>query len=431
MKTLKSTLLAALCCASVFAFAEAGSICRSELKCEQSGCSDPIVYVSWETATNGDVNITIDKDEKTAWRGRGMADNVNKASGWELIINDEAVDDIANYFEKVYQSSSKQSEAPKVYTLRLKEGKTVPAGSVIKFTPAKNICWWTGIDGNGWGKKTFEYLYGSNCETLSVPTITNIDANGIITIESMATEVSFDVNIYFNDILYAVYKDIHSGEKLPFTAVATADYKVGVKAKTAETVSDESELYTWHIEASTPAIGVSEICGQSFVSDTYLGGPTNVDESKMSLSFNTVESNIVVSIKAVAEDEETIALFRQNDALGIGYFYINGAPAAGFFTTDSKDGTNTYVLKLREGVTLPLGTIITYNGTLQWKTTNYTNAYRRNTQLVYTYGSVCESTTTIMPITTEQPVICKQLIDGQLVIIVSEQKFDATGKLIR
>ncbi len=117
--------------------------------------------------------------------------------------------------------------------------------------------------------------------------------------------------------------------------------------------------------------------------------------------------------------------------MGIGYFYINGAPAAGFFTTDSKGDTDTYVLKLREGVTLPLGTIITYNGTLQWKTTNYTNAYRRNTQLIYTYGSVCDSTATLMPITTEKPVIYKQLIDGQLVIIVGEQRFDATGKLIR
>lgn len=428
MKRVKFTLFAALCCMSLIAFAEAGPICRAELKCEQSGCSDPVVYVTWNTAANGDVNITIDKDEKTAWRGRGMASEVSKTKGWTLIINDEEVD-IADYFEKDYTESKNQSSAPVVYTLRLKEGKSVPEGSIIKLTPKDNICWWTGIDGNGWGKKTFEYLYGANCETLSAPVITSIDASGAITITSNATDVTFDVNIYLGGVLYAVCKDIHSGDVLPFNAVATADYTVGAVAKTAEAVSEESAPYTWHIDAVAPVIGVSEICGEEFVSDTYSEGPTNLDDSKIALSFNTVKGNIVVSIKAVTEGN--VALFRNNDALGIGYFYINGAPAAGFFTTDSKGDQDTYVLTLCEGLSLPVGTVITYQGTLQWKTTNFSNGYRRNTWLSYTYGTVCDGTSTLLPAVAEQPAARKQLMNGQLVIIVGEQVYDATGKIIR
>ena len=139
MKPIKSTLLAALCCMSITASAEAGSICGEELR-SSSNTSDPIAYVKWETAANGDVNITVYKDGQTAWRGRGMADDVSKAKGWELLIDGIAVSDIADYFVKDYTSSSKQSESPAVYTLRLKEGKTVPTGSVITYTPTANIC---------------------------------------------------------------------------------------------------------------------------------------------------------------------------------------------------------------------------------------------------------------------------------------------------
>ena len=49
-------------------------------------------------------------------------------------------------------------------------------------------------------------------------------------------------------------------------------------------------------------------------------------------------------------------------------FTTNGVSLTNYFTTASKDKETTYVLNPKEGVALPYGTVISYNGTLQWAT---------------------------------------------------------------
>lgn len=152
---------AALCCVSLLMMAEAGPVCAGKLTNATGGRVGEFAYTEWETDAEGNVNVTVYKDAATSWRGRGLADAVTNAKGFELWLPGEAVaTEISNYFDKNYTSGAK------VYQLKKKDGVTIPDGTVIKMVASKeaaNICWQTGTDNNGFGKVSFEYLYGSSC----------------------------------------------------------------------------------------------------------------------------------------------------------------------------------------------------------------------------------------------------------------------------
>ena len=94
---MKKLFLAALvCCLTTLAFAEAGPICDGLLGDENATSGQYVpARVKWTTDADGNVNITIlpfskaeeTAEKPTAWRGRGMADNLNADKGWEMTIN--------------------------------------------------------------------------------------------------------------------------------------------------------------------------------------------------------------------------------------------------------------------------------------------------------------------------------------------------------
>lgn len=145
----------------------AGPICAGRLASQQEGRTTEFAYTEWETDADGNVNISIYKDAGTSWRGRGLADAVTNAKGFELWLpGATAASEISDYFEMNYTTGAK------VYQLRRKDGVTVPDGTVIKMVASKEaarICWQTSTDDNGWGKISFEYLYGSSCAHSTTP----------------------------------------------------------------------------------------------------------------------------------------------------------------------------------------------------------------------------------------------------------------------
>jgi hypothetical protein len=95
---MKKLFLAALvCCMTILAFAEAGPICDGLLGKENGTGADVPARVKWTTDADGNVDITIlpyskaeeTADKPTAWRGRGMADNLTAAKGWVMTIDGE------------------------------------------------------------------------------------------------------------------------------------------------------------------------------------------------------------------------------------------------------------------------------------------------------------------------------------------------------
>jgi len=569
------SLLLSLALLPTMLWAAAGPICNTKLMTEQTDRMGNFTYVNWTTDADGNVNVSVFYDQKTAWRGRGLADDVTAAKGFTLTIGGETKD-ISQYFVKNYTNPSKQDGAPTVYQLKLKDGLTpfvdVPVGSVIKYVPTANICWWTAEDNNGWGKMTFEYEYGSDCavpsgepitvcahpfvsdtysggptntedskmflsvntrangavefviagvdgdpatkfrkgnksdamsgiagftyneglplddyftltgeedakvctltpkagmslplgsvitykgtlqwktanypnaykaagfsftyggacDALATPSVASISADSVITINTVTGADSYLVRIYWNGDLIARYSGLQSGSKLAFAPMATAEYAVTVTAQAdSKDDSDESAPYAWSLDALPYVAVPSAVCDIEYASDTYTGGPTNTDDSRIYFCASTRFDGAIVFSMSTGVATNTPA-FRKDDAMGLTSFTVNGAPITPFFTTTCRDGDAEYILMPVEGHVLPLGTVIDYNGTLQWKTTLYPNAYRRNTIFSFVYGSECQSIyTDLDPVTgNPSPVTQKILRNGQLLILKNGIYYNALG----
>jgi hypothetical protein len=145
----------------------------------------------------------------------------------------------------------------------------------------------------------------------------------------------------------------------------------------------------------------------------------------------------VVSIHPVIENDEVT--FRNNDAMGLASFTTNGVSLTHYFTTSSKDKETSYVLNPKEGTSLPHGTLIRYNGTLQWATQGNPNSYKRNATFDYVYGSVCEKEnngegegdTTSVEDLHATTVSYKTIINGQFFIVHGNRTYDAQGRELR
>lgn len=260
-----------------------------------------------------------------------------------------------------------------------------------------------------------------------------IDADSVITINTVTGADSYLVRIYWNGDLIARYAGMQSGSKLAFAPMTTAEYAVTVTAQAeSKDDSDESAPYAWSLNALPYVAAPSQVCDIQYVSDTYTGGPTNTDDSRIYLSATTRTDGAIVFSLATGV-ATNVPAFRKDDALGLTSFTVNGAPLTPFFTTTSRDGDAEYILMPVENHVLPVGTVIDYNGTLQWKTTLYPNAYRRNTVFSYAYGSECQSIyTDLAPVTDNlSPVTQKILRNGQLIILKNGKYYNALGTEIK
>jgi hypothetical protein len=294
--------------------------------------------------------------------------------------------------------------------------------------------WTTASNANAWAENVvLNYTYTATCVGLNAPTNVAVDANGVITFDEVDGATNYVVTIYKNDLPLAIYQGISSGATLPFEAIETATYNVTVYAQAAgATDSEESAPYAWQVTGAGWVSTPSDVCGLQFASETYEGNPYLVEDSYVTLSVNTNEEGaIVVSIHPVIENDEVT--FRNNDAMGLASFTTNGVSLTHYFTTSSKDKETSYVLNPKEGTSLPHGTLIRYNGTLQWATQGNPNSYKRNAAFDYVYGSVCEDQNDSTSINEIKQTVSahKTIVNGHLYIISGERTYDAQGREIR
>ena len=379
--------------------------------------------MTWQTDTNGDIHITI-AGEGAAWRGTAF-----KGMDYFWVGACPA----SFFFEEQY------TQGDVVYTLHLKEGVKAPvAGETISFKGTMQ--WITASNANAYAENVvLNYTYTATCAGLTAPTNVAVDANGVITFDPVTGADTYVVTIYKNDLPLAIYTGITPGATLPFEAIETATYKVTVYAQAAGAIdSEESAPYAWQVTGAGWVSTPSDVCGLQFASETYEGNPYLVEDSYVTLSVNTnEEGDIVVSIHPVIENDEVT--FRNNDAMGLASFTTNGVSLTHYFTTSSKDKETSYVLNPKEGVSLPYGTLISYNGTLQWATVGNPNSYKRNATFNYVYGSVCEKEnngegeggTTSVEDLHATTVSYKTIINGQLFIVHGNRTYDAQGHELR
>jgi hypothetical protein len=373
--------------------------------------------MTWQTDAEGNINITISGDDAT-WRGTAF-----KGITYFWVGECPAS---AFFVEEYTQGSA-------VYTLKLKDATKKPVvGETIQFKGTYQ--WKTATGGNAYAENViFTYTYGSACAGLDAPTNVSVDANGVLTFDAVTGANNYVATIYSNNYPVAIYNGITSGITLSYQAIVSGTYNVTVYAQGEGALdSDESVPFAWVLTGTPWTPEKSTVCGVQYATDTYEGNPYLVEDSYMEISMYTRNDSIIVAILPVLDLD--LVTFRTNDALGIASFTTYGAPLSNYFTTNSKDGEMYYVLAPKAGVSLPHGTVITYNGTLKWATLANPNSYKNNVTFTYVYGSACEEVnndpTGIGEVQGNNVQSTKVLMDGNLYIIVGEQMYDAQGREI-
>lgn len=342
-------------------------------------------YMLINTEANGDITFTIlgvPNNTTTAFRNNGWADGIITA----ITVNGDA--NAANkYFTRTISSDKKvvtlvkQSEIP--------VNATIIINGILEYKTAD-----TGDESNLWPTVNITFQYGTTCNfvqtPLEAPTITNIDSDKKITFTEVDNAAGYKVYVYRDDAL--VYsQEVSSGDVINFTPTVTYDYTVKLQAISNDihyTNSAYSEGYTWHLTAGSVDLGPSKFC------DYIIGDNIN---NYAYISWETdAEGNVVISISGYAGDTNTS--FR-SAGLGsdLSKFTVNGNSASNYFTrTYGGTGSTTYTLTLIPGASILPGDKISYTGgTVEWKTTNNTNAYRTYTFSEYIYGTDCSSLPTV------------------------------------
>ncbi len=341
-------------------------------------------YMLINTETNGDVTFTIlgvPNNTTTFFRGNGWADGIITG----ITVNGDA--NAGNkYFTRTISSDKKivtlvkQSDIP--------ADATIVINGILEYKTAD-----TGAESNLWPTVNISFQYGTTCNfvqtPLATPQIISIDEDKRITFNGVEHAGSYMVYV-FRDEAIVHSQAVTSGDVINFTPTITYDYIVKLQAITNDINylnSAYSDGYTWHLIGEGIELGPSKFCNYVIGS-----GATNYAY----LSWETdANGNVVISISGYAGDTQTT--FRAN-GLGpdLSNFTVNGNPASTYFIRTYTAGGTTYTLTLIQGASILPGDKISYtNGTIEWKTSQNSNAYGTYTFTDYVYGTDCSSLPTV------------------------------------
>lgn len=356
------------------------------------GSAGSEAFLTWETLANGDVEINISGNE-AYFRGNGMGAGL---SGFTV-----GSAPASTYFSRVYANTN-----PTSLTLHLKDPAVTPVpGEKISFKSG-TVEWKTSANSNAYGTYTFNYTYGSVCQTLETPVLTAISADSVPQFTLVEGATSYYAQVYLNGVL-KYFQTIQPGDKLHFQPDQDGTYQVTLIARANGLIdSDESSPVDWVLTAIPVELGNSEYCAQSFSSGN----------TKAYLSWQTLDNgDVEISISG---DDGT--WFRANGMGGtsLSNFTVDGVSAFNYFERRF-DGNKalTYTLHLKDPNLHPaLGAQIRFNGTVEWCTAKNSNAYGTYT-FTYTYGTSCPQM--------ERPTISS--IDASGIITLQDSVPDAAG----
>lgn len=417
---LKKMMLAAVVLMAGMGLNAQSTICKSPI-----GSGNTAAYISWATDASGNVVITIsgvDGDRGTSFRSNGM-------QFAQFYIDESATANASDYF-----TQPSNVNGGNVYTLTLKNGVTIPQGTVITYGVSQNagrtVEWRTTNNSNAAGSYFFTYTYGSSCTQLDTPVITSLAADGTIDFTPVTNAENHMVHVYKGTLL--VHSQlILSGEKINFESFTNSTYTVKLQALAA-VGSIDSELSageSWVLTAVSP-VGKSEYCDYNL--------KTNANENAL-LSINTINGNVVISL--AESGSNGTPTFRGGNGMNFNNFYVNGLAASNFFDKNpsNADKSPTITLVKKEAVSIDLGDKITYSGEIEW----YNGTTGRNQQhnLSYTYGTTCGEwleTPAITSISADSIITFNAITNANLYLVqifrgaslVHEQTITASGDKI-
>lgn len=336
--------------------------------------------LTWETNEDGDVVITIGEgpgEHNTAFRGNGLGNNLD---GFSVLSGEGfATDEAASvYFNRVYSGVG-----GKTYTLQKKGGVTLPSPAKIRFY-GKPFEWTCTENGNAYTEnKTFVYTYGTICSQLDAPTNVAVDADSIITFNTVVGATKYTAYVYLAGV-EKYQQEVASGDVLHFWPYEDGDYHVNVVAwGTGKVESDPSTDYVWSLLERTVVLGNSEYC-----THTILGDDTETKKRTAYFTWETDASgNIVITISEALGGAASATHFRGN-ALALANFTVGAGHAAGsnYFSHPGTTTGDQLVLTVTNAPAL--GEKIYYHGVVEYATSEQTDAWP-TLDFEWTYGTVC------------------------------------------
>ncbi len=333
------------------------------------------ILLSWETADNGDVVITMDN-------GAGATSCSYRNGGFEGGIeafvvstdNFATTTPASDYFtfEKVYSGNE----------ARLVKIANLPKGTKIKHIGAGHALAWVLNGTDQYDFPDFIYTYGGVCNNLDAPTNVAVTDAGVVTFDAVTGADSYEVRVYQGAILKHS-QDITNGGTINFTAYADGAYTVKVVAKGAgKGDSEESEGATWNMTAS-PLPG-SNYCETPADRITANNGACN----PLFTWITDAAGNVVITVSA-SEGNEGETMFRGNGMNGA--FSLDGSvDNFNAYFNRGKTDDYTYTLTLKDAANKPaLGSVITFSGQIEAKSSINVNDWSNYEFDGYLYGTKC------------------------------------------
>ncbi len=339
----------------------------SEYCTSNMGSGTSRVGITWETLSNGDVEISINEDG-AAFRANGLGSIGNFTVGTLPA---------STYFTVQYEGNGSNT-----YVLHLRNASMVPTrGTKIRYSGT--VEWRTASNSNAYGTQSFTYTYGSQCPHLDTPAIRNISEDGMLIMDGeVEGATGYIIRIYRGELLiYTMTAGI--GDVLEFNPVITYNYTVTAQAVGGRgTVpSAESEPYFWHCVVPEQEQPMSTLCQKIISSNDGGVRLTATTDSVGTIIFKiTGPSHPVWRAGGMQTDIMTVC----------------GYPITNYFTKSASfvgDSVMTLVPKAGAHGVIVTGDMIKYSGNCEWSVLDASGApiSRWVTDLAfeYMYGTDC------------------------------------------
>ena len=351
--------------------------------CDQLTKDGVAITLTWETAENGDVVITMGNGvgaESCSFRNGGFE------GGIEAFVvstdNFATTTPAANYFTftKVYDGN----EARLVKIADLEKGAKIKYGKEAAFSWKAN-----GVD--RWDWLDFIYTYGGVCNKLDAPTNVAVTDAGVITFDEVIGANAYEVRVY-QDVVLKHTQEIVNGGTINFVAYVDGEYLVKVVAKgEGKGESSESDPVSWNVKASP--LPMSNYCES-------LADAVTANNGSCSPYFSWVTDatgNVVVTISA-SEGNEGETTFRGGGMNGE-FKLESSVELFNTYFDRGKTDDYTYTLTLKDAANKPLpGAVISFSGQIEAKSSINVNDWSNYVFNGYLYGTNCTVEDTEKPV---------------------------------
>ena len=332
------------------------------------------ITLTWETADNGDVVITMGNGigaTSCAFRNGGFEGGINAfvVSTDNFVTTSPASD----YFTYTPVYSGNEARLVKIADL--------PKGTKIKYNKTAAFSW-TVNEAGPYIWTDFIYTYGGVCNKLDAPTNVAVTDAGVLTFDEVVGANAYEVHVYQGTTLKHT-QNIINGGTINFEVYVAGTFTVKVIAKgEGKGDSSESDPATWNMTAS-PLPG-SNYCETPADRITENHGACN----PLFTWITDAAGNVVITVSA-SEGNEGETMFRNNGMNGA--FSLDGSvDNFNAYFNRGKTDDYTYTLTLKDAANKPaLGSVISFSGQIEAKSSINVNDWSSYVFDGYLYGTKC------------------------------------------